>query len=107
VRLECWREGGDIAFALQDSGVGIPQEQQARVFERFESRSQGSEHRGAGLGLSIVKSLVDLHRGRVSLESKPGIGTRVTVRLPTRLAGSQPLEQHERAPAYVETMDAS
>ena len=39
-------------------------------------------HRGAGLGLSIVKSLVDLHGGRMVLESAPGIGTRVTVRLP-------------------------
>jgi signal transduction histidine kinase len=107
VKLECWREDGDILFAVEDNGVGIPAEQQARVFERFESRSQGSEHRGAGLGLSIVKSLVALHKGRVTLDSKPGIGTRVTVRLPMRPAGSQPLEQHERAPEYAEKMDAS
>jgi signal transduction histidine kinase len=52
------------------------------VFERFESRSQGSKHRGAGLGLSIVKSLVELHGGAMSLESEPGQGTRVTVRFP-------------------------
>jgi len=107
VKIESWREGADIVFAVEDNGVGIPPEQQARVFERFESRSQGSEHRGAGLGLSIVKSLVALHRGRVNLDSKPGIGTRVTVRLPVRPAGSQPLEQYEPAPAYAKTMDAS
>jgi signal transduction histidine kinase len=62
--------------------VGIPKEEQRRVFERFESRSQGSRHRGAGLGLSIVKSLVELHGGVMALESEPGRGTRVTVRFP-------------------------
>jgi len=71
-----------MAFAVEDQGVGIPKEEQGRVFERFESRSQGSKHRGAGLGLSIVKSLVELHGGVMSLESEPGRGTRVTVRFP-------------------------
>jgi signal transduction histidine kinase len=52
------------------------------VLERFESRSQGSKHRGAGLGLSIVKSLVELHGGSMALDSEPGRGTRVTVRFP-------------------------
>jgi signal transduction histidine kinase len=71
-----------MAFAVEDKGVGIPKEQQRRVLERFESRSQGSKHRGAGLGLSIVKSLVELHGGAISLESEPGRGTQVTVRFP-------------------------
>ncbi len=93
VKLECWREDADILFAVEDNGVGIPLEQQARVFERFESRSQGSDHRGPGLGLSIVKSIVELHKGRVTLDSNPGVGTRVTVRLPARPAGSQQIEE--------------
>jgi len=71
-----------MTFAVEDQGAGIPKEEQVRVFERFESRSQGSKHRGAGLGLSIVKSLVELHGGGMSLESEPGRGTRVTVRFP-------------------------
>jgi len=82
VSVSVWREAGMIAFAVQDQGVGIPKEEQRRVFERFESRSQGSKHRGAGLGLSIVKSLVELHGGVMALESEPGSGTRVTVRFP-------------------------
>ena len=82
VRISAWREAGMMAFAVEDQGVGIPKEEQVRVFERFESRSQGSKHRGAGLGLSIVKSLVELHGGGMSLESEPGRGTRVTVRFP-------------------------
>jgi signal transduction histidine kinase len=82
ISVSVWREDGMVAFAVEDKGVGIPKDQQQRVLERFESRSQGSKHRGAGLGLSIVKSLVELHGGAMSLESEPGRGTRVTVRFP-------------------------
>lgn len=84
IRIACWRDEGMMVFTVEDQGVGIPKEEQWRVFERFESRSQGSGHRGAGLGLSIVKSLVELHGGTVSLDSEPGAGTRVTVRLPEK-----------------------
>jgi signal transduction histidine kinase len=71
-----------MTFCIEDQGVGIPKEQQQRVFERFESQSHGSKHRGAGLGLSVVKSLVELHGGDMTLDSEPGQGTRVTVRFP-------------------------
>ena len=84
VHLSCWREEGVMVFSVEDEGIGIPKEQQARIFERFESRSQGGKHRGAGLGLSIVKSLVDLHGGDMTLDSEPGKGTKVTVRFPAR-----------------------
>ncbi|MCK5496365.1 MAG: ATP-binding protein, partial [Hyphomicrobiaceae bacterium] len=82
VHVTCERSGGMMIFTVADQGIGIPKDQQWRIFERFESRSQGSGHRGAGLGLSIVKSLVELHGGTVSLESEPGRGTSVTVCLP-------------------------
>ncbi len=82
ITLSCRREDSMTAFAVQDSGVGIPEEYQASVFGRFESRSQGSKHRGAGLGLAIVKSLVELHGGQIRLRSAPGVGTTVTVLIP-------------------------
>jgi signal transduction histidine kinase len=82
ITLSCRRENGMVAFSVQDSGVGIPEEYQASVFGRFESRSQGSKHRGAGLGLAIVKSIVDLHGGQIVLRSSPGVGTTVTVLIP-------------------------
>ena len=63
-----------IAFAVEDQGVGIPDDYQQTVFDRFESRSHGSRHRGAGLGLSIVKSLAELHGGTVTLELGAGTG---------------------------------
>jgi len=82
VRIACWLEDATMVFTIEDEGVGIPRDQLGRVFERFESRSHGSKHRGAGLGLSIVKSLVELHGGTLAIESEPGRGTRATVRLP-------------------------
>jgi signal transduction histidine kinase len=71
-----------IAFTVTDRGAGIPHDQQRDVLGRFISRSRGSKHRGAGLGLPIVKSLVELHGGTMSLVSEPGEGTSVAVRFP-------------------------
>ena len=84
VHITAWREQGTMLFSVEDQGLGIPKDQQAKIFDRFESRSHGSKHRGAGLGLSIVKNLVDLHGGHVSFTSEPGQGTRVTVAFPER-----------------------
>ncbi|WP_158008240.1 PAS domain-containing sensor histidine kinase [Methyloceanibacter methanicus] len=83
-RLTCRRDGAMIAFSVADEGPGIPEDFQDTVFDRFESRTQGSRHRGAGLGLSIVKSLAELHGGTVTVESAPGQGSRFTVRLPLK-----------------------
>lgn len=82
IALSCGREDQMIAFSVEDEGAGIPADYQQAVFDRFESRSRGSRHRGAGLGLSIVKTLAELHGGTVALTSVPGRGTCVTVRLP-------------------------
>lgn len=84
VAVTCWREAGAILFSVEDHGVGIPKAEIARVFERFVSGSRGGKHRGAGLGLSIVKNLVELHGGTISIESEENRGTRVTVRIPER-----------------------
>jgi signal transduction histidine kinase len=86
-----------IAFTVEDEGVGIPPDYQQAVFDRFESRSHGSRHRGAGLGLSIVKSLAELHGGMVRLESAPGRGTRVTVLLPLQ---QEPAKDVVEEPLY-------
>ncbi len=96
VLVTCWRDEGQIAFQVEDKGIGIPDEAQTKIFERFESNSRGQKHRGAGLGLSIVKSLVELHGGTMRLESAVGVGTRITVLLPEsgppQLHASEPLE---------------
>ncbi|MGV1014147.1 MAG: ATP-binding protein [Methyloceanibacter sp.] len=82
IALTCARDDSMLAFTVEDQGVGIPEDYQQTVFDRFESRSHGSRHRGAGLGLSVVKNLAELHGGTVTLTSRPGQGTHVTVRLP-------------------------
>ncbi len=78
------RKGDDIEMVVSDNGVGIPAEEQPRVFERFfrSSRSQEMAVAGTGLGLVIVKGIVELHGGEVSLRSKPDVGTEVTIILP-------------------------
>jgi len=82
VRVSCWKDDGQMVFEIEDNGIGISEEAQGEVFDRFVSNSQGSKHRGAGLGLSVIKSLVELHGGDVALKSAPNEGTTVTVRLP-------------------------
>ncbi|MGJ4913817.1 PAS-domain containing protein [Bradyrhizobium sp. HKCCYLRH2060] len=77
------RTDHSVTFAVTDSGPGIPPEVKDKVFEWFESHSQGSRHRGAGLGLSLVRSFVELHGGRVRMDSVVGKGTTVTCDFPT------------------------
>ncbi len=82
VTLAARREGNEIILSVSDTGVGIAPEHQARVFEKFERSDPASRQAGAGLGLSLVKSFVELHGGRVELESAVSHGTRVSCRLP-------------------------
>ena len=84
VMIGAKRVGADIRIWVEDKGAGIAPRAQATAFNRFESRGQGEGRRGAGLGLSLVKSFVELHGGWVELESKAGQGTTVTCHLPDR-----------------------
>lgn len=76
------REGGDAVFAVEDRGIGIPAEDQARMFEAFHRAGNVAEIPGSGLGLLITKRCVELHGGSVGFVSTPGKGTTFTVRLP-------------------------
>ena len=82
VRVSARKTQDEVVFQVTDRGRGIPGDVAARVFDRFESHTRGSSHRGVGLGLSIVRSFVELHGGRVTLESAPGTGTTVTCFFP-------------------------
>ena len=79
------RKGSEIRIAVSDTGVGISTEFLPRVFERFQQQDAGTTraHGGLGLGLSIVRSLVELHGGRVNVHSDGiGRGARFEVILP-------------------------
>ncbi|QRE75847.1 sensor histidine kinase [Methylobacterium aquaticum] len=82
VRVCARKDGESLVLEVIDQGRGMPPEVMARVFERFESNTLGTRHRGVGLGLSIVRSFVELHGGRIDIASSPGSGTRVTCTFP-------------------------
>lgn len=73
---------GTIIFEVADNGIGIPEEDQERIFEPFDRGSNIGVIRGTGLGMSIVKRSVELHRGTIKLESKKGKGSLFTIELP-------------------------
>jgi signal transduction histidine kinase len=79
-----------VVFSVTDRGPGIPAEVQDKVFDWFETHSLGSRHRGTGLGLSLVRSFVELHGGAVSLESAVGRGTTVTCVFPLAHRAERP-----------------
>ena len=78
-------EPGDLILKVTDTGVGIASADQERMFEKFERGNPFARESGAGLGLSLVKSLIELHGGSVTLESDTGAGTTIACRLPARL----------------------
>ena len=83
VTLMAERRPGAIAFTVVDHGPGIPPESLDKVFDWFETDPRGSQHRGPGLGLSLVRSFVELHGGSVSIDSSSGQGTTITCLLPS------------------------
>lgn len=84
VTVRARTDGEVLTISVVDRGRGIPEDAQARIFERFERHAAGSEHRGVGLGLSMVKALMELHGGEVSLTSEEGKGTTVFCRFPIK-----------------------
>jgi len=83
ITLKAERRADAVIFAVTDRGPGIPPDVLEKVFDLFESHSLGSQHRGPGLGLSLVRSFVELHGGTVSIASVVDEGTTVTCTFPT------------------------
>lgn len=113
VTLESRIEGGAIELSVSDTGIGIAEADIERLGRPFTQVSSGSARRyqGTGLGLSLVKGLADLHGGAMTIRSEPGIGTMVTVRIPTdctsRSNGSQNLKENIVALSNVRTKTTS
>jgi signal transduction histidine kinase len=82
VRLAVRKTDASVTFTVTDTGPGIAPDRKDKVFDWFESQSQGSRHRGAGLGLSLVRPFVELHGGKVLVDSVLGQGTSVTCEFP-------------------------
>jgi len=82
VTLSAERDGGLVRLRVADTGVGIPAEHQPHVFDRFYKADQSRSQHGSGLGLSIVKAIVERHGGTVSVRSTPGVSTVFEISLP-------------------------
>ncbi|SDZ90596.1 Signal transduction histidine kinase [Rubrimonas cliftonensis] len=111
VSAEDARDGAQtLAISIEDTGIGIAPEAQARVFDVFEQADSSTTRRfgGTGLGLAIVKRLAEGMGGGVAIESEPGVGSTFTVRLPLKVVDSEDAaaeEQTEGAPGAAPDMD--
>jgi signal transduction histidine kinase len=100
IEVEARLEENEILVAVSDRGIGIPEKDLDRLFERYHRGSNVSGIVGTGLGLYLVKMVVDLHGGSVAVDSREGEGSRFTVRLPVR-----DVQQREPA-AALETLSS-
>lgn len=102
VRIEALRAAdGAFVIRVRDTGIGFDQEAMKRLFGRFEQADSSitRTHGGSGLGLSIVRALVELMGGSIEVESAPGVGSTFTVTLPLDPCDSQPDASEAAAPA--------
>jgi two-component system sensor histidine kinase VicK len=84
IDVDVFRDGDDVRVVVMDNGIGIPEKELPRVFERFfrVDKARSSRMGGTGLGLAISKQIIEEHKGSIELESIFGKGTKVTITLP-------------------------
>jgi signal transduction histidine kinase len=82
VEVAAERDGSEAVVIVSDTGVGIPPDELPRIWDRLYRGDKSRSTRGLGLGLSLVKAIVEAHRGRVEVQSTPAEGTRFTLRVP-------------------------
>lgn len=87
VRLSCACESGRVTVRVRDTGMGIPLNEQPRIWERLYRGDKSRSQRGLGLGLSLVKAIVEAHHGTVSVQSQPGEGSEFIVNIPQTARG--------------------
>jgi two-component system phosphate regulon sensor histidine kinase PhoR len=78
--------GENLLFSVSDTGTGIPDEEQERIFERFYKTDRSRASGGTGLGLSIARHIVEAHNGRIWVQSREGRGSVFFIEIPASLA---------------------
>jgi len=79
-------DNGDVRVEVRDTGIGVAAEDQDRIFEEFRQVGRERSREGTGLGLTLTKRFIELHGGRIWLESSPGKGSTFAFTLPVRRA---------------------
>ncbi len=82
VNISCSTTDNGVNVRIRDNGIGIPISEQPRIWERLYRGDKSRSQRGLGLGLSLVKAIVEAHHGKVSIHSEVGKGSEFTVILP-------------------------
>jgi signal transduction histidine kinase/ligand-binding sensor domain-containing protein/DNA-binding response OmpR family regulator len=102
VEVTASRDNKYVNVIVSDTGIGIPKEKMSKIFDRFYQvdGSHTREQEGTGIGLSLTKELVELHRGKIEVESEEGKGTTVTISLPLGKEHLKPEEIRETEQAY-------
>jgi len=98
IEADAAQQGAEIVVSIKDRGLGIPEADRCRVFERYYRGGNTSGIGGSGVGLSLVRSIVDLHKGTISVDSSEGEGSLFTLRLPAaspELRGARPDGERE------------
>lgn len=90
ITLSAWKKENSFGLTIKDTGIGIQPEKLTRIFERFYQANE--DRKGSGIGLSLVKCLVEKHHGTISVHSKPNEGTEFSVELPSDLQVFAPEE---------------
>lgn len=84
ITVKSWQENGHVCASVSDTGIGIPKEELASLFAELRRLKGSTKVDGTGLGLFIVKNIVEAHGGTIGAESEEGRGSTFTVRFPAR-----------------------
>jgi signal transduction histidine kinase len=84
IEITASRDGDDAVITVADTGIGIPADELPLIWDRLYRGDKSRTARGLGLGLTLVKAIVEAHHGHVNVRSTPGEGTRFELRLPVR-----------------------
>jgi signal transduction histidine kinase len=101
ITVRAWSENGSLKVAVEDDGVGIPEDQLPYIFERWHQVGQEARTQGAGLGLNIAHDIIEAHGGSIHVESKAGHGATFCITLPV-----SPSPEKQPAPEEIETAAA-
>lgn len=93
IKVNIYDKGQFVNIIIEDTGIGIPNDKQADIFQRFKQvdKSLQRNHEGSGIGLSIVKSLVEMHGGSIKVHSSLSKGSSFSILIPVKIIGSTPV----------------